>query len=565
MPTEKINYEDVLKDGTDKLNKSIENANQAEIKSEEAKQTSNMALSTAGTAEQKADSVQTQFNQVVIEGDSSVEAAQARVDANGNSYDTLRDRLNSSDEQLAETRKYSFDGVSRSRFYNYLVTSEKVTFIGDSVTELEWYSPLSKYTNATLINKGVGADTTVKVLDRFDDILSSNADLYVVAIGTNDVRYRDPLICAMTSAEYVENCGQMVTRILTHNPNAGIVFINAWCAFDKDYGSELDTVERDSLLNDYNIALNKYCSTENIPFINANDNIKKVVDYSNRPQFLIDAIHPNQKKGVELYSKATLFGNEKVEDYDVSPTKTNANYLYRLKIYNYCDLDSIMLYNEIGNRIVPTSYWGNVNNYGHDDINSLFSTQSYSYRPRNENDIPIIIIFSTYEPIYAVQQTGVGTFPANIMTDFDLYYTRDKSRILDFYSDQWNLIKSYRNYGKREIIFDKNLTDSISFTADWGFRTSNSRKIVVKNDVLYINCTFKKSSPWTGVDVIATIPAIYLEGQSTLVGRSFSDTGGSVSSVNVLIETSGNVSVGWRSNNADGADCVNVNAVIPLV
>ena len=105
MPTEKINYEDVLKEGTDKLNKSIDNANQAEIKSDEAKQTSNMALNVAGTAEQKADSVQEQFNQVVIEGDSSVEAAQARVKADGTSFTTLQERLNSSDANLTETRK----------------------------------------------------------------------------------------------------------------------------------------------------------------------------------------------------------------------------------------------------------------------------------------------------------------------------------------------------------------------------------------------------------------------------------------------------------------------------
>lgn len=64
-------------------------------------------LNALGLVEQKADSVQTQLNQVVIEGDSSVEAAQARVDANNKIYDTLKERLDTEQieaaKQLTET------------------------------------------------------------------------------------------------------------------------------------------------------------------------------------------------------------------------------------------------------------------------------------------------------------------------------------------------------------------------------------------------------------------------------------------------------------------------------
>jgi lysophospholipase L1-like esterase len=43
---------------------------------------------------------QSQINQMVIEGDSSVEAAQARVDADGNAFTTLKERLDTADAQL---------------------------------------------------------------------------------------------------------------------------------------------------------------------------------------------------------------------------------------------------------------------------------------------------------------------------------------------------------------------------------------------------------------------------------------------------------------------------------
>ncbi|WP_341356639.1 GDSL-type esterase/lipase family protein [Rossellomorea sp. y25] len=91
-----------LYEGVKLINEAIEAADKAQQDSISAKITSENALFTSQSAETKADSVQEQFNQVVIEGDSSVEAAQARVDAGGNSFPTLKDRLDTSDELLAE-------------------------------------------------------------------------------------------------------------------------------------------------------------------------------------------------------------------------------------------------------------------------------------------------------------------------------------------------------------------------------------------------------------------------------------------------------------------------------
>lgn len=68
-----------------------------------AKVDSATALTTANAAKTASDNTQAQLDQVVIEGDSSVEAAQARVKADGTTFTTLKDRLNDSDAQLAET------------------------------------------------------------------------------------------------------------------------------------------------------------------------------------------------------------------------------------------------------------------------------------------------------------------------------------------------------------------------------------------------------------------------------------------------------------------------------
>lgn len=93
---------DTLRTGAEKINSAIENANEALKKSSAAETNSSSAISTADEANRKADSVQTQFNQVVIEGDSSVEAAQARVNSYGNSSNTLKDRLDASEKRLED-------------------------------------------------------------------------------------------------------------------------------------------------------------------------------------------------------------------------------------------------------------------------------------------------------------------------------------------------------------------------------------------------------------------------------------------------------------------------------
>ncbi|WEZ09587.1 hypothetical protein P5663_07025 [Priestia flexa] len=76
---------------------------------EGSKTNAEQALTFATEAKGKAESVQAQFNQVIIEGDSSVEAAQARVDTKNVAQPTLKARLdndyNEVTAQLAESAK----------------------------------------------------------------------------------------------------------------------------------------------------------------------------------------------------------------------------------------------------------------------------------------------------------------------------------------------------------------------------------------------------------------------------------------------------------------------------
>ncbi|MEK4970721.1 right-handed parallel beta-helix repeat-containing protein [Cytobacillus sp. FSL R7-0696] len=91
----KILSTDTLRQSYPKLNQSIENSNNAISFSKQAYTNSNDARTLV-------ENVKTQLEQLVIEGDSSVEAAAARVDEFGTSYTTLQDRLNAFDSYMRQ-------------------------------------------------------------------------------------------------------------------------------------------------------------------------------------------------------------------------------------------------------------------------------------------------------------------------------------------------------------------------------------------------------------------------------------------------------------------------------
>ena len=115
-------YRDAIKEYEDlkpKAEQSISKSAEALSKSQNALNVANgidakatNALNLSESADTLSKSVQEQFNQVVIDGDSSVEAAQARVDASGQTNPTLKARLdkehNEVTAQLAQTEQQQF-------------------------------------------------------------------------------------------------------------------------------------------------------------------------------------------------------------------------------------------------------------------------------------------------------------------------------------------------------------------------------------------------------------------------------------------------------------------------
>lgn len=132
------------------------------------------------------------------------------------------------------------------------------------------------------------------------------AELYVIALGTNDVRYRDSSICSMTAEDYVDELDKIQTLLIEKNKDAEFVFIAPWYSTDGDPFCSLSFSEKTSLNEEYTNALEDYCSKNSFAFINANNDIKHILYHVPERKYLLDHIHPNANEGVIMYSEAVL-------------------------------------------------------------------------------------------------------------------------------------------------------------------------------------------------------------------------------------------------------------------
>lgn len=197
-------------------------------------------------------------------------------------------------------------------FYNALTAAENVCFIGDSLTEgtknggVAWFEPLENLVRGKIFNISKGGATTKTLLERLDEMIKTGADLFVVAVGTNDIRYRDKNICAMTPEEYIATLQKLRAGILEKNPTAKFVFIAAWTSTDGDFVSALPFGEKIKLNDAYAAALKNWCALQGEIFINPNPYIDTRLKIFPQKDYLVDFIHPNADKGVELYAAAVI-------------------------------------------------------------------------------------------------------------------------------------------------------------------------------------------------------------------------------------------------------------------
>ena len=191
--------------------------------------------------------------------------------------------------------------------------NDTIAFVGDSLTEgtknggYGWFEPMMQhYPDKQVLRFAKGSKTSKYFKENKEAIAGLKADLYFLAMGCNDVRYRDPAICAMDEFEYVANIDEICQAISEKQPSAGIVCISPWKSGRYDPYCRMPLAEKEKLYERYASELKKYCKSKGFVFIDPNPYIEAAVSKRDRRYYMLDHIHCNADQGIRLYSEAVM-------------------------------------------------------------------------------------------------------------------------------------------------------------------------------------------------------------------------------------------------------------------
>ncbi|MBS5823895.1 MAG: peptidase [Clostridium argentinense] len=178
-----------------------------------------------------------------------------------------------------------------------------IVCIGDSLTygygvstKSSWVELLrKKLNNVNVINAGVNGDTTIGMVNRFtEDVVYNNPDIVVILGGTNDFLTNKSAENALKNInimvkEAIEN--NIVPIVLSPPKAIGDLALNCWDSY-------CDYSKVNSLIEQFGDILSKFCSNEDISFINLNDVFDKIED--NRYLYT-DGIHLSEEGNKLLF------------------------------------------------------------------------------------------------------------------------------------------------------------------------------------------------------------------------------------------------------------------------
>ena len=191
--------------------------------------------------------------------------------------------------------------------------NNKIAFVGDSLTEgtmnggYGWFEPMMQhYPDKQVVRFAKGSQTSVFFKENKETIAELKADLYFLAMGCNDIRYRNAAICAMNEVDFVENINEVCQSILEKQPSAEIVCISPWKSERFDPNCKVSLIEKEKLYEKYSSALKRFCEAKGFVYVNPNLYIESALSKRERRFYLLDHIHCNANQGIKLYSEAVM-------------------------------------------------------------------------------------------------------------------------------------------------------------------------------------------------------------------------------------------------------------------
>lgn len=193
--------------------------------------------------------------------------------------------------------------------YRLLSEAENVCFLGDSITEgtknggYGWFEPLvERFPHLRVERFAKGGANSRYFINQLGSIAEIRADLYILAIGTNDLKHQKTT--EMTAAEYTDNIRQLVENIRLNNKTASFVLIPPWTSYNSNSSSVLSKKEQMNLLESFSEELRRYAEGSGFLFIDPNPILNKKFKTCNLRFWMKDSTHPDANEGIKQYSSA---------------------------------------------------------------------------------------------------------------------------------------------------------------------------------------------------------------------------------------------------------------------
>jgi len=190
-----------------------------------------------------------------------------------------------------------------SEFFKDLQSGRSICFLGDSITAgteiggVHWYEPLIPYIKGGISNLSTGGWMVQDLIDQTGNIPKS--DIYIIAIGINDVLFPNAVKSAKTPAEFTERAALLAENIRGNSPDAKIYFISPWTFITE----KQDLNEAGS---QYRSALKDLCAEKGFGYMDPEPIVVSVLNAEGTDKYMFNNFHPNASKGVGLYSYAVL-------------------------------------------------------------------------------------------------------------------------------------------------------------------------------------------------------------------------------------------------------------------
>lgn len=260
-------------------------------------------------------------NSTVVKESLETSGGLAHIDLEQGEYKVVADVGNCQERFKVEKDATSKTvSIENNNMYKVLSNATNVCVIGDSITigsssgGYGWYDGLiDKFPNIQTVDvSATGGQTSASIFDNETDmqaIENSSAETYIIALGINDVIYRDKDTnsTTFTSSEYIKNLEKLVKYINDKDDSKinRFVFVAPFEYINKHSYQLTKYIRRENTHEEYTIALYNWCNLNGYAFTAPMNYVKNTLaTIDNASEYTIDDVHPSYPLGTQLYSKA---------------------------------------------------------------------------------------------------------------------------------------------------------------------------------------------------------------------------------------------------------------------